>query len=339
MRIDIAGLGRQSDRIEHSAFMATVEEIDHLGFDGIWFNEFHFQSPPLPYPSIPPLAAAIFGRTERLRVGTSVIVLSLHEPMQLAEQIAQLDWQSEGRIDIGLGRGTDPRTMRALGIDPDKRREGYETAVQTLFDASAGRLTVTGIDGASYHLPVQPCVQDPHPPVYVAGYTEETLAYAARLGLPLLLSPEPSETRQLSIYRQKSAELERQPRLRESSLSRYVVIGSTLDAAQERFNRFMPALLERRLHYASLRGREPSAVPNPSAEEMLRSQVIMGDPESCGTRLMALVRETGIDAVRCNFNGDGAWDREDALAQIRLFGREVLPPARKINRAPTSTMS
>lgn len=332
MRIDIAGIGRESDRIDHGAFMATMEEIDRLGFDAIWFNEFHFQSPPQPYPSLLLLAAEVFGRTERLRVGTSVLVLPLHEPMQLAEQIAQLDWQSGGRIDVGIGRGTDLRTMLALGVDPQKSRERYEIAVTTLLDGWDGRLRTPGIDSKGYSLPIQPCVQTPHPPIYVAGYTEDTLTYAGRLGLPLLLSLEPAETEQLAIYRRKSAELGFATHLGESSLCRYVVIGETMEAAQERFDRFLPALFERRVYYSSLQGIARSDVANPSAEEMLRHQIILGTPDMCAAKLGALVTETGIEAVRCIFNGDGAWDRDDALVQMRLFGREVLP---QLDRART----
>ncbi|MFW9327030.1 LLM class flavin-dependent oxidoreductase, partial [Glaesserella parasuis] len=57
------------------------------------------------------LAAAVLARTERLRVGTSVLVLPLHHPLMLAEEIAQLDLQSAGRIDVGVGRGTEPAAL------------------------------------------------------------------------------------------------------------------------------------------------------------------------------------------------------------------------------------
>ncbi|MFP3442855.1 LLM class flavin-dependent oxidoreductase, partial [Pantoea sp. SIMBA_133] len=80
------------------------------GFDGIWFNEFHFSRDTLPYPSTLLLGADILARTERLRFGTSILVLPLYHPLLLAEQIAQLDFQSGGRVDVGIGRGTDPST-------------------------------------------------------------------------------------------------------------------------------------------------------------------------------------------------------------------------------------
>src|SRR2546427_12479886 len=56
---------------------------------------------------------------------SSVLVLPLHHPLMLAEEIAQLDLQSAGRIDVGVGRGTEPAALRALQIDADSTRERF----------------------------------------------------------------------------------------------------------------------------------------------------------------------------------------------------------------------
>ena len=108
MRVDLAGFTRGAKRLDHGAVLDFCARMDRLGYDGIWFNEFHFQQPPDPYPSTLLLAAGIFARTERMRVGTSILVLPLYHPFLLAEQIAQLHWQSGGRFDLGIGRGTFP---------------------------------------------------------------------------------------------------------------------------------------------------------------------------------------------------------------------------------------
>jgi alkanesulfonate monooxygenase SsuD/methylene tetrahydromethanopterin reductase-like flavin-dependent oxidoreductase (luciferase family) len=60
----------------------------------------------LPYPSAILLAATVLARTERIRVGLSVVVLPVHHPLLVAEELAQLDRQSKGRLDVGIGRGT-----------------------------------------------------------------------------------------------------------------------------------------------------------------------------------------------------------------------------------------
>nr|WP_246274210.1 LLM class flavin-dependent oxidoreductase [Hyphomicrobium sulfonivorans] len=150
MRIDIAGIGREPDRVSHADFLALMQEIDQLGFDGIWFNEFHFQTPPQPYPSPLLLAASIFACTQRLRVGTSVLVLPLHDPLLLAEQIEQLQWHSGGRFDAGFGRGTDPATFEKLNIDVASTRHRFERALLALKASyqKFGRIHAVKVDGA-----------------------------------------------------------------------------------------------------------------------------------------------------------------------------------------------
>jgi len=59
MRLDIAGFTRGTKTIDHREVLAYCAHMDALGYDGIWFNEFHFQQPPDPYPSTLLLAAAI----------------------------------------------------------------------------------------------------------------------------------------------------------------------------------------------------------------------------------------------------------------------------------------
>ena len=330
MRIDIAGIGREPDRMDHAAFVARMEEIDRLGYDGVWFNEFHFQTPPQPYPSLLLLAAAIFARTERLRIGSSVLVLPLHNPLLLAEQIAQLDWQSGGRIDIGLGRGTDPGTLARLGIDPAHTRARFEEAFATIRAVWDGTARHEAGEGDALAIPVQACVQRPHPPLYVAGYTEETLAFAGRHGLPLLLSLEPPETRQLEIYNEVLQRHGFPSRLAESSLTRYVVIGRSAAEAEAHLAHLLPLLQERRIYYAGRRGVAPQDVVPIDRGLLLRDQLILGDPESCFQQIADLRRRMGIAALRCVFNGNGVLSPPVSMEQMRLFSREVLPRLRDV---------
>ena len=89
MRIDLAGWTREATRGSHREFLALFERAERLGFEGVWFNEFRVPDTPWPYPSPLLLAAALLARTERLRVGTSVLVLPLFHPLLLAEEIAE----------------------------------------------------------------------------------------------------------------------------------------------------------------------------------------------------------------------------------------------------------
>ena len=330
MRIDLAGWTREATLGDHQAFLSLFERADRLGFDGVWFAEFHFRER-LPYPSTLLLAAALFARTERLRIGTSVLVLPLHHPLALAEQLAQLDFQSAGRLDIGIGRGTDPESFAALGIDHATARERFEQAFAVLRAALSDQ-KASAADGPWRFADVPigpPPVQRPHPPIHVAGSTAETLRFAVAHDLPLLLSLEPPEARQLAIYREELARAGKPGALARSSLSRYVCVGATQAEAAERVDELLPRLYRRRLAFAAARGVAPSDVPSLDRDAVLRDQVIHGDPEACHAAIVGLRETSGIGALRCVFNGNGVLDNGAALAGMELFAAEVLPALRQ----------
>ncbi|MFM9923216.1 LLM class flavin-dependent oxidoreductase [Variovorax sp. H27-G14] len=334
LRIDLAGYSREATLGDHRAFLAFFAQAERLGFDGVWFHEFRLLQGGGPYPSPMLLAAALLARTERLRVGISALVLPLHHPLLLAEEIAQLDVQSEGRIDIGIGRGTDPSTLRALQIDPATTRERFERACLLLRDALSGK-AVSSNDGP-WRFDAQTvgpaCVQRPHPPLYIAGSTAQTMGFAVAHGFPLLLSLEPPETAQLGHVAAAFAESDIQGQARMlagSSLSRHVCIGATQAEALAQAERLLPLLHARRLHFARLRGVAPDQLPVLDVARVLREQVVMGDPQACVAQIGQLVARTGVRQLRCVFNGNGALAREEALVGMRLFAQEAMPALRQ----------
>jgi len=302
MRIDLAGWTRDATRGDPQAFFALFEAADRWGFDGVWFSEFRLASADWPYPSPLILAAALLARTERLRVGTAVLVLPLHQPRLLAEELQQLSFQSGGRIDVGLGRGTDAATLGALGIEADQTRALFERACEALQDG-------------------------PHPPLYIAGSTAESIGFAVRRDLPLLLSLEPPEGRQLAQLDAIAGDAAPGLRAR-SSLARYVCIGNTTAEAVEQLEKLWPRLYERRLHFASQRGVPASEVPPIDTARALDEQFIWGDPAQCLTQMARLRQRTGIQALRCVFNANGLLDNASALSGMQLFAQEVLPALR-----------
>lgn len=303
MRIDLAGWTREATQGDPRAFFALFDAADRLGFDGVWFSEFRLLSADWPYPSPLLLAAALLARTERLRVGTSVLVLPLHQPLLLADEIAQLAFQSSGRIDIGVGRGTEAATLAALAIDPSETRARFEAHCAVL-QAEAAQV-----------------------PLYIAGSTPETLGFAIARDIPLLLSLEPPETTQLGhvadILQGRPSTL-----LQRSSLARYVCIGATAAQVTAQLDGLWPKLQERRDFFAAKRGVPPDQVPRIDPERMLREQFIHGDPAQCHAQIAALRQHSGIGALRCVFNANGLLDNAQALAGMTLFANEVLPALR-----------
>src|SRR5262245_53716321 len=330
MRVSVTGWQRDAADADPGRFLRHFAALDALGFDGVWLNELHFQRQGLPYPSPLPLAAAIFARTERLRVGTSVVVLPLHHPLLAAAELAQLDHLGGGRLDVGIGRGTISRAYGRLGLTLDGAalRERFEEGYHLLLDAwSQPEVRHRGrhwaLDGAAAGPPPW---QHPHPPLFVAGTSEDTLRFAAAEGLPLLLATQPPEAEQLAAYRAAAGEAGARA-LPGPVLTRHVCIAPDASRAAAQLERLLPGLLRRRRALAAQRGR-PATVPGAeegAAAERLRAEVVAGDPAACLAQITALAAATGAAELRCVFNGDGATGPDEALGLATLFAREVLP--------------
>src|SRR6266513_491455 len=96
--------------------LEDAELAERLGYHGVLLAEHHFTN----YCAIPNplmLAAALGQRTSRVRIGTAVIVLPLHNPVLVAEDIAEADLLTGGRLEVGLGRGYAAYEFTPLGLD------------------------------------------------------------------------------------------------------------------------------------------------------------------------------------------------------------------------------
>src|SRR5947209_8030035 len=84
----------------------------------------------------PPVAlAAIAARTSRIRLGTSIAILPLHNPVHLAEAYAMLDQISEGRLEFGVGRGYLKHDYDALGVSWDEGHDRMFEGLQVILEA------------------------------------------------------------------------------------------------------------------------------------------------------------------------------------------------------------
>lgn len=172
-------LGGPADPRAWAEACATAAWADAAGLDSLWLPEGHLRRGA---PASPLLGLAAFAAcTRRIRLATTSLLISIHDPLRVAVEVATLDQLSGGRVVLGLGRGFEPAMLRAFGIDPRTKRDRFDDALDAML-AAWGRAAAEGD-------PALAPAQRPHPPLYVAAFGAKGLAQAARRGLPYLASP------------------------------------------------------------------------------------------------------------------------------------------------------
>ena len=312
------------------------QTADRLGFDSIWCAEHHFST--YGYLSRPLMVATHIGsRTERIRVGSAVVVLPLHHPLIVAEEIATADILTGGRLDVGLGRGYQPYEFERLGMSLDESRTRFEEGVDILLEAFAGKpFAYEGKHFRFGETSVFPLpVQKPHPPLWVVGQSEESVVATARRGFNLISGGFGVPLERLRDFRSRldgmiDPSLEARMQVSTQRPVYVTTDESELPAAiaQARWNMRVTLSLRRGLE--RVEGGRAIAVPldeEPTDQELLDKYFIMGTPKTCIAKLRELQ-----DAMKNNHFNASFWfgDLEEAkvLRSMELFAKEVMPAFR-----------
>jgi alkanesulfonate monooxygenase SsuD/methylene tetrahydromethanopterin reductase-like flavin-dependent oxidoreductase (luciferase family) len=213
-------------------YREQIEQIvlaEELGYDTIWLTEHHFDDDGWS-PSLLPLAAGIATRTSRIRIGTFILILPFQNALRVAEDAATVDILSNGRLDLGVGKGYRVKEFRGFGIDRDQRDVHLEEGLEILRRAwTEERFS---FDGQLYHLNdarVTPRpVQQPHPPLWIGARGKKAVERAARLGCHLMGT---GEVEQQRFYDQALQQHGRDPRGYFLAQLRWVYLAESRDRA------------------------------------------------------------------------------------------------------------
>jgi alkanesulfonate monooxygenase SsuD/methylene tetrahydromethanopterin reductase-like flavin-dependent oxidoreductase (luciferase family) len=174
--------GAAEPRQLYRDYVELFVAAEELGFDSGWVAQHHFDASQGGLPSPFPFLAAVAERTSRIHLGTAVVTLPLEDPIRVAEDAAVLDALSGGRLELGVGSGTDPATFAAFGKSSQNRREANSAAVAVLVNTLAGQ-PVPDSD-----LRLHPAAPDLAGRVWQAAFSQDGAAYVAARGSRLLLN-------------------------------------------------------------------------------------------------------------------------------------------------------
>jgi alkanesulfonate monooxygenase SsuD/methylene tetrahydromethanopterin reductase-like flavin-dependent oxidoreductase (luciferase family) len=329
---------------EQAVYDSALQQMlaaEPLGYHSLWFAEHHFNDYGL-CPAPPVLASFVAARTSTIRLGMGVSLLPLHHPVDLAEQLAVLDVVSGGRLDVGIGRGGTLQDYQTFHSDRADSRARVEEGIALIRECWRGEpFDFAGQFHTAEHLHVRPRpVQRPHPPLFVATNSEDSVLSAAKLGLPTLSSffvPVDELCRRHTLYRETALASGRSAAEVDDLQSRSWVMrvvhvapdrDEAIRATEAPFMGY-----QRRMSVLRSDGTGGS-IPDSFDRSLLRLRrfrdylddgwLMLGSPAEIRDALRAFVDTTGYHRILLVMALPGL-DTAHALQSMRLFAEHVAP--------------
>jgi alkanesulfonate monooxygenase SsuD/methylene tetrahydromethanopterin reductase-like flavin-dependent oxidoreductase (luciferase family) len=325
---------------------------EQLGFDSLWAVEHHFsgysmQANPLLW------LAYLAARTERIALGSAVIVLPWHNPSRLLGEITMLDHLCGGRYLVGFGRGLGRLEFEGLGESmDDSRAKFYESAEMLIAAMDDGNAAYEGEVVKQPRRQVRPHPRGPiRDRLYAAAVSPESAAAAARLGAGILINPQkpwPMIAEDMSAYREVYREHHggEAPRpIASCQVYCHEDRAYAEEVARREMGKYYAAVMAHYEmtgdHFDSTKGYEYYARLSEQMKQLEESDIVdrylktqvFGDPEQCVEQIRNIAEVTGSDHFIGLFRYCDI-DRESALQSLDLFAREVIPAVREL--APAS---
>ena len=329
-----------ADRYGKTYELAQVAEAE--GYDAVSIGHHHFMPDRMSDPFI--LLAGIAARTTTIRLATGIFQLAIHQPLRVAEQSACLDQLSNGRVILGVGLGWSPLEYAAHGADIRQRGARMDEGL-----ALVRRLwtePTVAHEGPHYTVPelsLQPKpLQQPGPPVWVAGVDPRAIDRAARLGDAWICGPVQTWSgvkTGLSHYQEARARHGRTgaPWV----LRRYTWLGASRREVEEQY---VPGFVDSQLPYwrTSVESNEERELfaridggEHVSPAQIAAGRFIGGAPDDAIAEIERMRAETGLEYLHVGFGGRldsystdtaaGAEQFAEMRGMIERFGREVIP--------------
>ncbi len=163
--------GQADDSDGYHDFIRYIIAAEELGFSSAFLVEHHFTGFGQVSASLN-LLSYLAARTEKIRLGTAVVVLPWHNPVLVAEEAATLDLLSNGRLDFGVGKGYRPYEFSGFCVPPEEASARFDEAMDVIRRAwtTKGRFSYEGKWCRYDNIVVEPApIQQPHPPFWMGA--------------------------------------------------------------------------------------------------------------------------------------------------------------------------
>ncbi len=315
-----------------------VEAADRLGFYCYHVAEHH--ATPLNMVPVPGVfLGAVAQATKNIRLGPLTYLLPLYSPLRLIEEIGMFDHLSNGRMELGVGRGVSPFELNYHGVNPETGREVYAEALEAVIEGMThDTLTYSGKHYRYKDVPMElRPLQEPHPPIWYPSSNPGGSAYAGERGFHFCtLGGVEGAKQNIDAFKEAYAKRGKPPVGPKRpfpggaaiGISRQVTVAET-DA--EALKIAGPAY---KVWHASLtklwreNGVEGPGFARNTVDSVEKAIAggshIAGSPETVREQLAQQIEALGVNYMVIAFN-IGSMAHEDAIRSITLFGEEVMP--------------
>jgi probable LLM family oxidoreductase len=313
------------ERIEH--LLDEVVTADEAGLHSFGIGEHHRSEY---YDSAPAvILAAAAARTQRIRLGSAVTVLSAADPVRVFQEFATLDLISKGRIDLVVGRGSFTEAFPLFGLDLEDYDELFSEKLELLLQIRdhpqvhwSGRHRPPLTGQAVYPRPVQ----DPLPIWVGVGGTPQSFIRAGALGLPLMIAIIGGEPRRfrpyVDLYREAARRAGHDPAQLQIGLHVFGFVAETPDRAADLM---FPGWQEMFTKVSRERGFPPPSRLQFDGTRGRDGAFFVGDPETVATKVREVSEALGgVDRIALQMTNPRL-GHDDLLQSIRLLGTEVVP--------------
>ena len=307
-----------------------VKLAEEVNFDSAWISEHHFlEDGYCPSPAV--IAGAMAAVTSKIRIGSSGIILPLHNPLKVAEDAAVVDNISNGRFDLGVVLGYRKEEFEGMGVPMNQRPSRMDEGIEVLEKALSGE--VFSYEGKRHKFENANLTPKPvqHPiPLYIGAFEEPAIRRAGHYGYPLLIGPGRTVDMvrdTLAFYNDEAKKAGRNTDDVEHILLRETFVSKDRDKAIEGGNNFIISMYK---FYFTLgvkmfvRGQQLKDIDDPLFEHLAEERFIIGTPQDCIKEIEMYRDDLGINYISCRMVFPQA-THEIISNCIEIFGKEVIP--------------